>query len=164
MKNSLIALAFFCSAAHTADNVSVAEHSAWVRATPPGSSTTAIYLTLSNSGSADIKLMAAASDISERIELHTHKHVDGLMKMQQVESIVVPPNDKAELAPHGDHIMVFNLDSALKPGETVELTLKFDNGSEQVIEVPVRKEGPSDKNMQHTGTKKTAEDTQHKNH
>jgi len=163
MKKLLLALAFLCTNAYAADNIIVADDSAWVRATPPGVNTTAIYLTLNNTGTADIKLMAAASDISEQVELHTHKHVDGVMKMQQVEFIAVPEKDKAALAPHGDHIMVFNLDQALKPGDMVSLTLSFDDGSEHVIEVPVRKEAPSDEHMQHTGTEAES-DKQHKDH
>jgi len=163
MKKLLITLAYLCATAHAADNIIVAEDSAWVRATPPGVSTTAIYLTLNNAGATDIKLTAATSDISERVELHTHKHVDGVMKMQQVEFIAVPEKDKAALAPHGDHIMVFNLDQTLKPGDMVSLTLTFDDGSERVIEVPVRKEAPSGDHMQHTGTEAKS-DKQHKDH
>jgi len=166
MKTLLVTLAFLYSVvatasdSHSKNTVTISEHSAWVRATPPGARTTAIYLTLSNTGSSDMKLVAASAEISERLELHTHKHADGMMKMQQVDFIALPSGSEALLAPHGDHIMVFDLSEPLKEGEMITLTLSFGDGSEQVVEVPVRKEGPADSQMRHTKNKHD----KHKNH
>ncbi len=177
MNKILIALCILCGTsvfsnglvADSSSQITVVDDSAWVRATPPGAKTTAIYLNLMNHGSANVKLIAASSEISNQIELHTHKHEDGVMKMLQVEFIDVPSGEHAVLAPHDDHIMVFNPKHDLQTGDVVALTLSFDDGSEMIIEVPVLKEGPDSNgdHMQHAETdhgKKAKHGDKHKNH
>lgn len=115
---------------------------AWTRETPPGVSTTAIYLTLKNKTAKAVRLIAVASDSSDRLELHTHKMQDGMMKMQQIEAITIPAGAEIALMPHGDHIMVFNLDVALKEGEVVSVELSFDNGQILSVDAPVHKQPP----------------------
>ena len=48
----------------------------YIRATPPHAKNSAAFLTITNTTDKDIKLVAANSDISERIELHTHLNLD----------------------------------------------------------------------------------------
>jgi copper(I)-binding protein len=110
---------------------------AWARATPPGARTGAIYLTLVNDGETD-SLVAAATDAADRAELHTHVHENGMMAMRQVETIEVPAGGQARLKPHGDHVMLFGLRGPLVAGEVLRLTLQFEVGEPQTIEVPVR--------------------------
>ena len=130
------------SSALASDGIMIPETSGWARSTPPGVTTTAIYLTVMNHGSKDINLLSVESDISSKIELHTHKHEDGVMKMQQVASIAIAAGDQTELKPHAEHIMVFNLNRALETGERVTVELKFDDGKTHTVEVPVLKEAP----------------------
>lgn len=96
-----------------------------------------------NHGSSDISLLSAASEISPKIELHTHKHEDGVMKMQQVESIAIAAGEQTSLKPHAEHIMVFNLNKSLEAGDQITVELAFDNGNTHTIEVPVLKESPN---------------------
>ena len=143
MKYLLASLALLGNAAFAADGIMISENSAWVRATPPGVSTTAIYLTVMNHGISEISLLGAKSEISPRLELHTHKHEDGVMKMQQVESIKIAAGEQTNLMPHAEHIMVFNISKPLAAGEQIKVELAFDNGKTQTIEVPVLKEAPN---------------------
>jgi len=143
MKYLLASLVLLGNAALAADGIMIPENSAWVRATPPGVTTTAIYLTVMNHGSSDISLLSAASEISPKIELHTHKHEDGVMKMQQVESIAIAAGEQTSLKPHAEHIMVFNLNKSLEAGDQITVELAFDNGKTHTIEVPVLKESPN---------------------
>ena len=110
----------------------------YIRALPPGTSTTAIYLTLVNEGERSLKLVAASTPIAARTELHTHTMEEGVARMRQVPSILILPFSQIALAPGGLHIMVFDLKVAPKIGESVPLTLTFDDGSVVEIEVPVR--------------------------
>lgn len=142
----------FTGVAHAGDSpLKVTADTAWARATPPGSTTTAIYLSLENHGTQVMELVSASSDISERIELHTHKMEEGVMKMLQVKTITVPAGENAHLKPHGDHIMVFNLTDSLAEGQHVNVTLRFENDQNLTLAVPVLKESPvADENhMQH---------------
>lgn len=135
------------------DGIMAVQDSAWARATPPGSNTTAIYLTLMNHSDTDIDLTSVSADISDRVELHTHMNHDGMMKMQEVSSITVPADGQASLKPHGDHIMVFNLLEQLKAGKEVSLELTFNDGNTMTLAIPVHKESPmsGDEPMNHDG-------------
>jgi len=110
-----------------------------VRATPPHTKNTAAFLQLTNSTDKDIKLIAASSDIAERVELHSHINEDGMMKMRQVEAILVAKKSNTLLQPGGYHVMFLGLKQDLKEGESVKFTLYFDNGDEIKIDAPVKK-------------------------
>ncbi len=156
------------SATMAADNITLADHTAWARATPPGTSTTAIYLTLVNHGNSGSKLITATANISERLELHTHRAENGMMKMQQIPSIDLPAGETTALKPHGNHIMVFNLVEPLEVGDTVELHLLFDDQQTLTVEVPVAKNGlPSSEHQRSAGEhkmKKEEHSNEHKSH
>lgn len=111
---------------------------AWARATPPGARTGAVYLSLENSGADRVHLVSAETDVADRAELHTHVHEDGMMRMEQVEAIGVPAGGTASLKPHGDHLMLIGLQRALAPGDSIAITLAFDDGSRIELDVPVR--------------------------
>ena len=112
---------------------------AYVRATPPHAKNSAAFMMINNSGTQEIKLIAASSDIAARVELHNHLMQDGLMKMRQVEQISIKAENKTELQPGSYHIMFFELKQPLKDGESVALKLYFDNGEEITIDAPIKK-------------------------
>lgn len=62
----------------------------YVRLLPPGSPNTAAFMVLRNDGDKPVKLVAGTSPEAGRVELHTHLHENGVMKMRQVESIEIP--------------------------------------------------------------------------
>ncbi len=97
----------------------------------------AAFFVIFNNGSSDDRLVAAKSDVSELVELHTHSMDGGIMRMRPVEAIVVPAGDAAELAPGGHHIMLLNLKGPLVAGETFPVTLVFEKAGEITIEVKI---------------------------
>lgn len=111
----------------------------YVRATPPHSKNSAAFLTLVNTQDKAIKLVAASSDIAQRVELHNHIHEDGMMKMRQVEAINIPANSSTQLQPGGLHVMFLGLKQDLSEGQQVKFNLYFDNGDEITISAPVKK-------------------------
>ncbi|OOG27724.1 hypothetical protein B1C78_03170 [Thioalkalivibrio denitrificans] len=117
---------------------------AWVRATPPNRDITAGYLTIRNTGSETRHIVAAASPVAGRVELHTHIHdrESGMMQMREVESIELPAGETVQLAPGGLHLMIMNLKQDLQPGASVSLTLEFDDGSHLELEAEVHRQAP----------------------
>jgi len=114
---------------------------AWVRATAGAKDTsmTAAFMSLTNPGSADIKLTSATSPVAGLVQLHEMAMKDGKMVMQEkAGGINVPAGSHAHLAPSGDHVMLMGLKQALKPGDEVPLTLKFSDGSSHDLTVPVK--------------------------
>ena len=61
--------------------------------------------------------------------------------MRQVEKLQVPAGEEVALKPGGAHLMLMELRRPLRDGDEVELLLRFDNGTERLIQVPVRKKG-----------------------
>lgn len=111
---------------------------AYARATPPKLPNSAVFLSLKNSSNKDISLKSASSDVSKVVELHTHKMVDGAMKMYQIPKIDIPANGKTTLKPGGLHIMLIGLKHALKVGNNVTVTLKFSNGETKTVTAPIK--------------------------
>ncbi|MGP6088259.1 copper chaperone PCu(A)C [Antarctobacter jejuensis] len=111
----------------------------YARSSGPTAKAGAAFMVIENTGDADDRLIAVASDKAKRVELHTHKEMgDGIMKMMEVEEgFVVPAGDSHALARGGDHVMFMGLTSAMQQGETVTVTLTFEKAGEMVVEIPV---------------------------
>lgn len=114
---------------------------AWSRPLPPVSPNGAAYLTLRNDGSAPDRLVAVASPIAERAELHAHLHQDGLVKMRPVAYVTLPPAQLVALEPGGLHVMLFQLKAPLNAGLTYPLTLTFERAGTLEVTVKVQLPG-----------------------
>lgn len=109
----------------------------WSRALPPVAPTGAAYLVLENKGEQADRLIAATSPIAGRVELHEHIHQDGLMKMQQIDSVEIAPGAEVEFKPGGHHFMLFDLQQPLTAGSSYPMTLSFEQAGEVEVEVKV---------------------------
>ena len=117
----------------------------WARASTPGAKNGAAYVTIMNHGMKSDALISVVSDVSAKVELHSHKKVGGVMRMRRVLSVPIPAHSVAELKPGGDHIMLMGLKRQLKVGDYMILTLKFQSGATEVLEVIVMKNGGAGK-------------------
>ena len=111
----------------------------FVREMPPTAPATGAFMTLINSSDHDIAIVSAKSDAAKTVELHTHTHDNGVMRMREIPEILVPAMGQAELKPGGLHIMLINPTRALKEGDEVRIVVTLKDGSEQEIIAPVRK-------------------------
>ena len=110
----------------------------YARAVPPGQPISAAFMTLRNQSDKSNAVVSASSPAAKVVELHTHTMDGGMMKMRKVEKIDIPAKGEAVLKPGGLHIMLIGLKQQLKPGMKVELTLKFADGSQSMITMPVQ--------------------------
>lgn len=111
----------------------------YVRLAPPGAQTTGAFMIIKNTGNVDRKLVNAESPAAKTLQLHNHFNENGVMKMRQVESIDVKANAQAELKPGSYHVMLIDMKAELKEGDSVPITLIFDDGTKSAITAPVRK-------------------------
>ena len=136
---SLMAAVFAAFLAHSAA-AQVAVADAWVRGTVPGQKATGAFMQLTSLS--DMALVGAASPAAKVVEIHEMKQEGGMMKMGAVNRVALPANKTVELKPGGYHIMMMDLAQPLKEGDTVPLTLTFEDqaGKKQTVEVkaPVR--------------------------
>ena len=101
----------------------------YVRESIPGTTISSAYMTLNNSSSKNLQLVAASSSVSDRVEIHEHTMADGLMRMRQRESVEILANDSTIFQPSGFHLMIFDLKQPLKAKENITITLHFDDQS-----------------------------------
>lgn len=120
-------------------NVEIMVSDAVVRAVPPGTTNTAVFLTITNNSAADRKLVKADSQVAKTVELHTHTNDNGVMKMRQVQEIPVKAKGQTELKSGSYHIMLIDLKQTPKEGDIVSVILTFDDGSTKEINAPVTK-------------------------
>lgn len=99
----------------------------------------AAFMVIQNTGSEDDRLIAASSDVAKRVELHTHKIDDnGVAKMMEVEEgFAIAAGESHALARGGDHVMFMGLNAPFENGQTLTVTLTFEQAGDMVVEIPV---------------------------
>lgn len=96
------------------------------RATAPGQSSAAVYLTIDNSGAVADELLSVKTPVATTANLHSMSMNGNVMKMREVERIAVAPAAKTSMsAGHGYHIMLTGLRSPLVAAQTIPLELTF---------------------------------------
>lgn len=105
----------------------------------PGGQTGAAFMTIENHATEDERLIGVASDVAEKVELHSHRmSADGTMQMLHLkEGIVIPAGTTHELARGGDHVMFMGLKREVKEGDTLTVTLTFEHAGEVTVDIPV---------------------------
>jgi copper(I)-binding protein len=120
--------------------------SGFIRLPSEGMEMSAAYLTLELDRTD--RLVGAAVEGIARTELHTVREVEGVTQMRPIEAIDVRPGEPLVLEPGGHHLMLIGITEPLAEGEERKVTLRFENGEDEVLALPVRgQRGPS----QHEG-------------
>ena len=109
---------------------------AYVREPMPGRDMSAAFMTITNDGTADKVLVSASAPWTGSIEIHTHIHDNGVMRMRQIESLTVPAGDSVQLQPGGLHLMLFGLKTPL--AQTLPLQLCFADQSCIAVEAQLQ--------------------------
>jgi periplasmic copper chaperone A len=110
----------------------------WARATPKGASSGAAYMTLTNTGTASVRLDCVSSDAAAKCQIHEMSMTGGVMRMRPVEGgLQIKPGETITLKPGGFHVMLVDLKSPLQTGKLVEATLKVDTGDTVKVDFPI---------------------------
>ena len=113
---------------------------AWVREPPGGHPIAAAYMTMVNNSDMATALVSAESSAVERIEIHSMTHEDGKMRMRQVERVPLPAGGRVVLESGGLHLMLMGLSNPPRAGDSIDLTLRFADGSVRAVSASVRKD------------------------
>lgn len=127
------------AAAHEQTLGNLVLHHAWARATPGGAKSGAAYVEIENKGDQPDKLLGAAADIAEMVEIHKMSMENDVMVMKPAGALDIPAHGKVELKPHGLHIMLMGLKHPLKEGDTFPVTLTFEKAGSVELQVVVDK-------------------------
>lgn len=129
LSSLLLICSFFSNAYFANENTTIMVENSYARESIPGTSISSAYMTLKNTSSANVKLIAASSSVSKRVEIHQHTMENGLMKMRQRDDVEIAANDHVIFQPSGFHLMIFDLKKPLKANSNIIITLHFDDQS-----------------------------------
>ena len=102
---------------------------AWVRLPAVAGNPGAAYFTLSG-GPADATLTEVASPQAIRAEMHDNVSEGGMMKMTPITAgLAVPKGSEVKFAPGGKHVMLFDINPAVKPGTKMTLVFTYADGT-----------------------------------
>jgi periplasmic copper chaperone A len=137
---AFLALAALVAATPLAAHDGIHVENAYALTSGPGAMSGAVYFEIVNhSATAPDRLVAATSDVAQRVELHTHLiDANGVARMVEVkDGFAVAPGETHVLRRGGDHVMLMGLTRPLADGDRFELRLVFEREGEVVLEVPV---------------------------
>lgn len=98
----------------------------------------AVFMTIRNTMPMPDKLIGVYADtITDTAELHTHEMDGDVMRMRQVDEIILLGGETVALEPMGYHIMLMGLKSPLQDDQSFRLTLDFEREDDITIIVPV---------------------------
>jgi uncharacterized protein YcnI/copper(I)-binding protein len=116
----------------------------FTKAMLPGQPVGGGFVTITNKGSEDDRLVSAASAQAGEVQLHEMAMEGDVMKMRQLtEGIAIPAGQTVELKPGGLHLMFFKVAEPFKEGATVAVTLTFEKAGAVDVVLPV---GPAKAN------------------
>lgn len=111
---------------------------AHARATVPGQSSGVAFVSIENKGAVGDKLLTVASPVAKSAAVHSMTMDDNMMRMREVSALELKPSARIVMQPgDGYHIMLVGLKQALKPGDKIPLSLRFEKAGRIEIEVLV---------------------------
>ena len=93
------------------------------------------YFTLQNNTAVDKVLTGALSPACTSLMLHRSMNSGGMDMMMHVDSVPLPAHGSVSFDPGGYHMMC--MQPKMKPGDSVPVTLKFQDGATLQAEFPV---------------------------
>lgn len=111
----------------------------WSRATPAGAQVAAGYMVIRNAGAAPDRLLAVASAIAGKVEVHSMSvDAKGVMAMRMVEGgLEIPAGGTVEFKPGGYHLMFVGLKAPPVEGQGFAVTLTFEKAGKVAAEFVV---------------------------
>ncbi|MBU2919056.1 MAG: copper(I)-binding protein [Psychrosphaera sp.] len=103
-----------------------------LRAPIPGMENTVAYMKLSNLSDKNIKLIAASSVFSEKVEIHNHIMNDGVMKMVKLDDLSIKANETKIFESGGLHLMFIGLHESKDLPKTVDVSFVFQDGTKKI--------------------------------
>jgi copper(I)-binding protein len=78
-------------------------------------------------------LVAVTSPQAGRVEMHETMSHGEMTSMRPLARVSAQPGQPMTFAPGARHLMLFDLDPALRPGQQVQLTFRFEQGPPETV-------------------------------
>ncbi|MEI4231968.1 copper chaperone PCu(A)C [Roseovarius sp. D22-M7] len=165
LKSSLLGVCASLALATPALAQQIEIHHPYARSASPMAKTGAAFMVIYNHGDAADRLIGVTSPAAEKVQLHTHREDDGVMRMIHVEEgFELPAGDgRLVMKRGGDHVMFMGLTAPFEQGDTIPLTLTFETSGEMTLDVPVDLERDPDQGHGHQDGHQHGQDHGHEN-
>ncbi|MDO5690946.1 MAG: copper chaperone PCu(A)C [Pseudomonadota bacterium] len=101
-------------------------HEPWVRGTVPQQKATGLFMRID--AAQDVRLVSGQTPVAGIVEVHEMAMEGDVMKMRQLkDGLKIAKGHAMNLKPGGYHIMLIDLKQPLKGGDTVPVTLTFED-------------------------------------
>jgi hypothetical protein len=141
MSLKTLLLAGACAALPLAAAAQMVVEDAYARAATPTARSGAAFMQITNSTGSDDRIVAAASNAADRVELHTHVEENGVMRMVHVEEgFPIGAGETVVLERGGRHVMLMGLRGPFDQGKEIEITLTFETAEPLTFAVPIDNE------------------------
>nr|WP_316642431.1 copper chaperone PCu(A)C [uncultured Roseateles sp.] len=134
LRTPLFATLFGATLMATA-SAQVTVNNAWVRATVAQQKATGAFMQLT--AAKDTRLVSVSTSLTAMAEVHEMAMDNNVMKMRHIPALDLPAGKAVELKPGGYHVMLMDLKQQVKAGDSVPLTLVFEDkaGKRETVEV-----------------------------
>lgn len=123
----------------------------FTRATLPNAPVGGGFLTITNKGSEDDRLVSVSTDIAKESQIHEMAMSGDVMKMRQLaDGLVIPAGETVVLEPGGFHLMFMGLSAAIAEGEAVPVTLVFEKAGSVTVDFVAAGSAATSPAMSHT--------------
>jgi len=127
-----------CGARNQQPTVAITVDEAWVRPAL-ASGNTAAYMRITNHTDIPITLTSISADFAGIVQIHQTVVENDIAHTQHLENgMRIGAGETLNLQPGGYHVMMMNVQQALNEGETVSISLTFDNGETMTVEAEIR--------------------------
>jgi copper(I)-binding protein len=117
-------------------------HHPWSRQSPMAADVAAGFMTITNNGKQDDRLVKATSEVSKVVQVHDMTMVGDVMKMVELaDGLVIPAGTTVKLKPKGLHLMFMGLKQQVMEGEEITGTLTFEKAGTVTVEYEVAAPG-----------------------
>ena len=111
---------------------------AWTRVTPPGAKVAGGFVTVTNTGKSEDRLIGGSFDLAGRVEVHEMVVADGIMRMKELaDGLAIAPGATVELKPGSYHLMFLDLKASPELGKPVKGVLKFEKAGDVAVSFAV---------------------------
>jgi copper(I)-binding protein len=122
----------------------LAMHKPWARSSshPLPNNFAGAFLSITNNGADDDRLVAASSPLADRIELHGIKVTGSDIEMRPMgNGVAVPAGNTMTLKPRGYHLLLQGVKAPLVKGSALPVTLTFEKAGPVAVEFAVEEPG-----------------------
>lgn len=104
----------------------------------PGQAVAGGYVTITNGGNGDDRLVSVSSPVADHVEIHEMTMENDIMKMRQLkDGVPLPAGQTVALSAGGMHLMFMGVKTPVRTGDSVKVTFTFEKAGAVDAVLPV---------------------------